>query len=250
MLLLYLILHCICFISSAAAAVVDHIIPSTGTDKYNNNNNNNRNRGRADGSSIHNNNNNQGSSNEEHQQQRRGLAEASYDGICYQDILTSSPDPNDSSANNNLTTTTQGLFFHIENTHLSNEIDISSLSIYLDTKLEFNFTISILNGEYVTRGTLGTVTSLGGTSWNVIANGTNVVTNDLTLDDDGASLIPFSSITVSPSAVMSFYLKFSNNALAVDDDSSLVGEVEDTSVTLSPEYSTSGLKMYVGRKVS
>ena len=72
----------------------------------------------------------------------------------------------------------------------------------------------------------------------------------MSLDDDGASLIPFSSITVSPSAVMSFYLKFSNNALAVDDDSSLVGEVEDTSITLSPEYSTSGLKMYVGRKVS
>ena len=168
-----------------------------------------------------------------------------------------------------------GLFFSLENTNPSSNVDISSFSVYFDeTRTSpFNFTIYIMDGYYLQRDvTTGNVTSVG--NWNVLASGTDVTLNDFSLDENGASLIPFasfgynsggegneeedgssssssssSSIVLGPNSVKSFYMGFTDTVMAVDDAETYNGaETEDESVTLSSEGS--GLKMYVGRKVS
>ena len=196
---------------------------------------------------------------------RRNLAEARHDGQCHTDLLKSSPDENIS----NLTTMSLGLFFSLENTNPSSNVDISSFSVYFDeTRTSpFNFTIYTMDGYYLQRDvTTGNITSIG--NWNVLASGTDVTLNDFSLDENGASLIPFasfgynsggegneedgsssSSIVLGPNSVKSFYMGFTDTVMAVDDAETYNGaETEDESVTLSSEGS--GLKMYVGRKVS
>ena len=193
---------------------------------------------------------------------RRNLAETRHDGQCHTDLLKSSPDENIS----NLTTMSLGLFFSIENTNPSNSVYISSFSVYFDeTRTSpFNFTIYIMDGYYLQRDvTTGNITSIG--NWDVLASGTDVTLNDFSLDENGASLIPFASfgysssgegnneeegsIVLGPNSVKSFYMGFTDTVMAVDDAETYNGaETEDESVTLSSEGS--GLKMYVGRKVS
>ena len=192
---------------------------------------------------------------------RRNLAEARHDGICHTDLLKSSPDENIS----NLTTMSLGLFFSIENTNPTSSVDISSLSVYFDeTRASpFNFTIYTMDGYYLQRdGSTGNITSIG--NWDVLASGYDVVLDDFSLDENGASLIPFASfgyssddggsnadgtIVLGPMSVKSFYMGFTDSVMAVDDAEIYNGaETEDESVTLTSEGS--GLKMYVGRKVS
>lgn len=174
----------------------------------------------------------------------RSLAQAQADGICHTDLLTATPDTNIS----DVTNIALGLFFSIENT--AQTADISAFSVYLDTTLDsFNFTISTLDREYTTIG----AGSMGADSWVEIANGVDVsLDTDFSLDEDGRSLIPFASfggsvesVSIPPSGIKSFYMKFSVSVMAVDDDTTIPGGDNDIDSS-----SSVGLMTHVGRKVS
>ena len=70
-------------------------------------------------------------------------------------------------------------------------------------------------------------------------------------DEDGASLLPFSSssgsIMVPPGNLTSFYFMLSSYDLIVRGSGSLEGEIPDESAAVSENYS--GLKIHVGRGV-
>ena len=94
---------------------------------------------------------------------------------------------------------------------------------------------------------------MGADSWIEIANGVDVsLDTDFSLDEDGRSLIPFASfggsvesVSIPPSGIKSFYMKFSVSVMAVDDDTTIPGGDNDIDSS-----SSVGLMTHVGRKVS
>ena len=173
------------------------------------------------------------------------------DGQCHDIALESQ------SSATNATYNPYGLVFSIENIG-SEMINISSLSVDMVTDFQVNYTLYVMDGFYITeRANDGTIIStaigkeLDGQLWQEVCSGTFETTKDFILDDDGATILPFSSfhgVGLQPGDVKSFYLKLNDIVLMVERYDSLVGEAYDGLVSVSDSYS--GLKMYVGRGVS
>ena len=183
-----------------------------------------------------------------------------------------------------------GFIFSIQNTNTAinqEVIDISSLSIMLDTNYQVNFTLYVRDGFYMGElGEDGTIvdsaigmellSSSSGNSnqqqWEEIASGEFLYSRDFVTDEDGATLIPFNSmgddtidsttttttttnsrtIGIASGGVKSFYLKMTGFSLQVERGDDLVGEtVDELAYSSSGDNDDGGgLELYVGRGVS
>lgn len=211
----------------------------------------------------------------------RLLANIRHDGNCHEDMLISSPllpsttlTSVATSGNNSTNFTSQqamGYIFSVKNNGTSIKT-ISALSVHLQTKLEFNYTIYVMDGSYVTKNSTGGIidTTLGKTLngtgvWSEITRGINVTIGDFTKDEDGASLLPFTSsfnsggggnadtsVDVDVGEIKSFYIKFTEIIMAIGpyelEDRVGKGESIDMSATVTEGYD--GMLIYVGRTVS
>ena len=186
---------------------------------------------------------------QQHRHQRR-LEFLREDDKCHGSIITSRA--------TDVTTNSYGIVFALQNSGNEREI-VSSLSVYLDTNNKVSYNVYVLDGMYVNKANDGTVinsaigSSLDGSEgWEKVASGAYETDADLVRDNDGATLLPFSSfsnggVAFQPGELKSFYLELSDTALRLTDNAALVGENKDDTVEVIDNNS---MKLFVGRKVS